>query len=76
MHQVNIEEAKIRLPALVEAALAGEEVVITEDGKPLARLVAVAPAEGKRIAGLNRGAIWTSEDFDEPLPDEFWVGRK
>lgn len=76
MHQVNIEEAKIRLPALVEAALAGEEVAIIEDGKPLARLVAVAPVEGKRIAGLNRGAIWTSEDFDEPLPDEFWVGRK
>jgi hypothetical protein len=27
----------------------------------------------KRIAGLHAGAIHTSEDFDEPLPDEFWI---
>jgi len=27
-----------------------------------------------RIAGLHPGTIWASEDFDEPLPDEFWVG--
>ena len=29
-----------------------------------------------RISGLHRGAIWTSEDFDEPLPDEFWTGSE
>ena len=28
----------------------------------------------KRVAGLHRGAAWVSEDFDEPLPDEFWLG--
>ena len=27
-----------------------------------------------RAAGLHLGAIWTSEDFDEPLPEEFWTG--
>ena len=27
-----------------------------------------------RILGLHRGAIWTSDDFDDPLPDEFWLG--
>lgn len=27
-----------------------------------------------RIPGLHPGAIWTSEDFDESLPDEFWAG--
>jgi hypothetical protein len=26
-----------------------------------------------RVAGLHPGAIWASEDFDEPLPDEFWT---
>jgi hypothetical protein len=24
--------------------------------------------------GLFRGQIWMSDDFDEPLPDEFWLG--
>ncbi|MDZ7706111.1 MAG: hypothetical protein U5L04_16700 [Trueperaceae bacterium] len=29
-----------------------------------------------RVAGLHAGEGWLSEDFDEPLPDEFWLGRK
>ena len=29
----------------------------------------------KRIAGLHRGEIWMSADFDDPLPDEFWLGE-
>lgn len=27
-----------------------------------------------RTAGLHPGSIWIEEDFDEPLPDEFWAG--
>jgi phosphoglycerate-specific signal transduction histidine kinase len=27
----------------------------------------------KRFAGLHEGMGWMSEDFNEPLPDEFWV---
>ena len=30
----------------------------------------------KRIFGLHRGQIWLSEDFDDPLPDEFWLGEE
>ncbi len=26
-----------------------------------------------RIPGLHQGEIWMSEDFNEPLPDEFWL---
>lgn len=36
----------------------------------------VGKKESRKIAGLNRGAIWMSEDFDEPLPDEFWTGTE
>lgn len=28
----------------------------------------------QRIAGLHEGQIWMSDDFNEPLPDEFWLG--
>jgi hypothetical protein len=28
-----------------------------------------------RTLGLNKGAGWMSDDFDEPLPDEFWFGN-
>ncbi len=29
-----------------------------------------------RTLGLNRGAMKMSDDFDEPLPDEFWIGEE
>jgi prevent-host-death family protein len=74
---VSIDEAKDRLQDLLNLASEGNEVIITDDGKPLARLVPIAsPKNKKRIAGLNRGQIWTSDDFDEPLPDEFWNGQE
>ena len=73
---VSVDEAQNKLQELLAQALAGHEVIITERGKPVARLVPVAPSKKKRVAGLNRGTIWTSEDFDEPLPDEFWLGRE
>lgn len=58
--------------------LAGDEVIITEQAKPVARLVPVpvAAANKKRVAGLNRVTIWTSEDFDGALPDKFWLGQE
>jgi prevent-host-death family protein len=73
---VSVDEAQNKLPDLLARALAGDEVIITERGTPMARLVAVvAHSKKKRVAGLNRGSISTSKDFGEPLPDEFWLGR-
>jgi prevent-host-death family protein len=75
---VSIDEAQEKLHDLLLQALAGNEIIITEHGRPVARLVPVPVArpKKKRIAGLNRGAFWTSEDFDQPLPDEFWLGQE
>jgi hypothetical protein len=30
----------------------------------------------KRIAGLGKGTIVIADDFDEPLPDAFWLGEE
>jgi Protein of unknown function (DUF2281) len=27
-----------------------------------------------RVFGLHAGQVWMSDDFDDPLPDEFWFG--
>lgn len=32
-------------------------------------------SEKERIAGLNQGEIWMSDDFNDELPDEFWFGE-
>jgi Protein of unknown function (DUF2281) len=29
----------------------------------------------KRVLGLNQSKIWISDDFNDPLPDEFWLGE-
>ena len=73
---VSIDEAKSQFADLISIVSQGGEVVITQDGKPLARLVPVAQPKKRRIAGLNRGSIWSSPDFDVPLPDEFWLGQE
>lgn len=30
----------------------------------------------ERIPGLHAGTTWVSADFDDPLPDEFWLGEE
>ncbi len=73
---VDIREAQAQLPELVSCALAGDEVIIAEDDKPVARLVSVSSTSQRRITDLNKGEIWTSDDFDEPLTEEFWLGAE
>ena len=68
---VDVKQAQADLLALLSLASQGAEVIITEDGRPLAKL---APVGGTRIAGLHSGQVWVSDDFDDPLPEEFWTG--
>jgi antitoxin (DNA-binding transcriptional repressor) of toxin-antitoxin stability system len=71
---VDIHDKQTSLSELVSLALEGNEVIIADDDKPLARLVPISESKQLRIPGLNRGEIWTREDFDEPLPESFWTG--
>jgi hypothetical protein len=32
------------------------------------------PDATQRIAGLDKGTVWMSSDFDDEFPDEFWLG--
>lgn len=69
---VDVQEAQTNLKELLSLVQGGTEVVLTEGNIPLARLVPVALPAGQRKAGLHPGAIWTSDDFDEPLPESLW----
>jgi len=74
---INLDKVEKQLAELLAIVEHGSEIVIAQNGKPIARLASVVtPTKKKRIAGLNRGTIWTSEDFDAPLPDEFWLGKE
>ena len=70
MRTVSIRVARTHLSRLVEAAAAGEEIVIAKSGKPLARLGPIPQPRGERVLGRLRGKIVVPDDFDAPLPDE------
>ena len=70
MSVVNIHAAKTQLSKLVDAAAAGEEIIIARAGKPVARLVPIDQTPPPRRLGLLDGKIHVPDDFDDPLPDE------
>ena len=69
--QINVAEAKAKLSELLDLALAGEEIVIARAGKPLARLVPVAPPTPRK-PGVWRGwaAAIPTEVFLAPMDPE------
>jgi prevent-host-death family protein len=69
---IDVQEAQSQLPELLPLVTAGAEIIITAGNTPVARLVPIEGQRGPRRAGLHAGTAWTSDDFDSPLPDEFW----
>lgn len=67
MPTVNVHEAKTQLSRLLEAAEAGEDIVIARAGRPVVRLVPVRQA--RRKLGLMQGRFKVPEDFDAPLDE-------
>jgi prevent-host-death family protein len=72
MQTVNIHAAKTHLSRLIDAAAAGEEILIARAGKPVARLVPLQDTQVKprRQLGLLAGKLHVPRDFDAPLPDD------
>jgi prevent-host-death family protein len=70
MVEVNIHEAKTHLSKLLKRVAAGEEIIISKAGAPVARLVPFHRQVKKRVPGQDRGKVWIAEDFDAPLPPE------
>lgn len=70
MEAVNIYEAKTRLSQLVDAAAAGNDVVVARNGKPLVRITRLLPEKRPISFGLMQGQLVVPEDFDAPLLDD------
>ncbi len=64
--EIDAKKARTSLTRLLKRVASGEEVIITKDGKPVARLVPI----GFRILGSAKGEFVVSDDFNDPLPKE------
>ena len=70
METVNVHEAKTHLSRLLARVERGEEIVIARAGTPIAVLSRYVPAEQQpRVAGIWKGQVRMSDDFDAPLPE-------
>lgn len=74
MRITNIHEAKTNLSKLIEAVLAGEEVIIAKAGKPAIRMIPYRENKQPRIPGGWEGKVMMSDDFDDELPPEILAG--
>jgi antitoxin (DNA-binding transcriptional repressor) of toxin-antitoxin stability system len=70
MSTVTLQEAQAQLPELISGLPPGEEIVIAEQGEPVARLIRTERKTWPCQAGSAKGKIlWVAPDFDAPLEE-------
>jgi prevent-host-death family protein len=72
MRTVNVHEAKTHFSRLIDAAHAGETIVVAKGGRPWARLVPLEPSHPQRRPGTLAGRLTlpSPEELMAPLPPE------
>jgi antitoxin (DNA-binding transcriptional repressor) of toxin-antitoxin stability system len=68
---ITVEEAQAKLKELIHELAPGEEIILTENHQPVAKLVSETPKPKQRPGpGLCKGMItYMAPDFDAPLED-------
>lgn len=72
MTTITIQEAQATLSDLIHRLAAGDEVTITENDRPVAKLTPTAaePAMKSRVLGQMSGSVlYMAPDFDAPFDD-------
>ena len=77
MTSVNIYDAKTQLSKLIARVEAGEQITISRNGRPAARLVPIGLLTGPRIPGALAGQIRIADGFDDFDADDErdWFGE-
>ncbi|HAA27804.1 MAG TPA: type II toxin-antitoxin system prevent-host-death family antitoxin [Cyanobacteria bacterium UBA8553] len=74
METVNIHQAKTNLSRLLSRVEIGEEIIISNRGIPMTKLVPLCTSSNRRDSlGVDRGRFIVPEDFNAPLPEEILV---
>lgn len=68
---VSLEDAQAKLGQLIEQLHPGEEIIITRDDRPVARLIVEAKAsqQPRQLGALKGSVLYMAPDFDAPLED-------
>ena len=71
MQQIELNEAKLHLAELINEAIKGQEIIITENNLPLLKLVRIASPKPIRPLGTAEGQVWIAPDFNQSYDE--WV---
>jgi prevent-host-death family protein len=78
--QVNVHEAKTRLSRLLELVEAGETVIITRHGQPVAELIQARQKTGLPLGiAASEPLVPSGDEWWQPLSDaeaEDWMGGR
>ncbi len=72
---IDVTEAQTQLASLLTLVAQGNRVVFSENLQPVAQLMPIRKRNNLRTPGLHRGAMRMHNDFNDPLPDSFWLGE-
>lgn len=75
---VTIHEAKTNLSRLINAVIAGREIIIARGKEPVAKLVPLTRLPLRGVPGAWKGKVWAAADAFDPLSDEeiaAWEGN-
>lgn len=75
MDAVNVQQATDNFAELISRVELGEEVVISNQNRPVAKLVPFQAVVDKRLdrhasLGYDRGLFTVPDDFNAPLPED------
>jgi antitoxin (DNA-binding transcriptional repressor) of toxin-antitoxin stability system len=69
MTSVSIQEAQANLPDLIHRLTPGDELVITENQQPVARLIPSQAIHHRQLGTMRDSVTFIAPDFDAPLDD-------
>jgi len=72
MQTVSVHEAKTHLSRLLKRIEAGEEIMITNSGRPVAKLSAASKLKKRKLGDLEGQEFFIPDDFDEEMPEEWF----
>ena len=71
MYQISIEEASGRLSELIKQTPVGEDIILLENDRPIARIVSLSMEHPQVKRGYAKGRVlYMAPDFDV-TPEEF-----
>ena len=74
IQKIDVLSTDMKLKDLIPFIEQGDEILLMKGEQLLTRIPPEEAQPVQRIADLHPGAMIASDDFDSPLPDEFWLG--